>query len=1138
MFKESILYFTMAALEGLSFNVHCIKSQLRRITVFNFLAAFNVSVFFLQECAVPHMSNYETFAKDWTHGPSVWSGSNGNKNAGVAILFKGPAKIHHIQELVPGRVLFVSVSIDGIKWDLLNVYAPPDTKDRIELFETLNLFMANIKPTLVAGDFNCTLNVTDRYGPGVKMTDRSANLLKSMITDFKFKDIFMTLNKNIPLTDRVTWQGKDAGSRIDYIFAAKCLLPLSCVHKENVISDHKVVIFKVLSPAEQKVGRGFWKLNTSLLQDDKVYKDFSKLFKEWQTEKLHATDILTWWDIVKGRIKRFFIKLGVQKAKEKREFFDNLNTQLQTLYKLKGIGCDVDDNISTAKENIKKCLEEKAKEVIFKSRVKHVEENEKCTKYFFRKIQMSKEIITEIEGEHSRGGIMRKICSFYQSLYDTKNIDTDFLNDTLKDITMVLNQEDAESLNEILTEDELLKTIQSFQKSKVPGLDGLPIEFYLQFWDFLKNDLLNVLSKCFLYKKLPHSWRRGVITLLPKEGDKTQLKNWRPITLLNLDYKIFAKILANRLKRVIDKVIHSNQVCGIPGRRIHHITNLIRDSIWYTKERKQSLAILSLDFEKAFDHISHVYLFNVLHKMGIPEGFLSSLKSLYNKCTSQVLVNGFMTEGFTLKCGVKQGCPLSPLLFVCAVEPLLCSIRKDKVIRGVHLPGSGGLQVKITGYMDDLAMLCTNTTSVHRAIKRTEYFCAASGFKLNLNKSSMMEIGNWEPSLDCPIQKKESLKILGTIFTSKNDGEESWNVVMQRINRKVIGWKMRQLTFEGKILLLKMVLLPILLYTALTFPPTVLHLTQVVRTCFLFVWGSKMERLKRIYMMKSPEKGGKGMPNIKRFLYTKYLVLCLQAHNTEAIWSFFLRYATGFTFRKHGWYNLSLKSPFCLNPPWFYSILQTIISDFNLHNKTREDLCDKLKLKLHFNAAETLIPIIQMPEDEVKIIWANVSHKQLHNSQKDLAWACVHECLPTKVFQHKRGVIPSAKCPRSSCRSNETVKHILWDCFYAKELWRKVKPLLEQVAGIKVLNFELVLYGKVETIPQAKFVILWKMINSFKEALWKVRNKIIFNSNEVTVNECISLSFSAMRLYVLLDEKNSTNKSKLWCQDKWFTCTS
>lgn len=96
----------------------------------------------------------------------------------------------------------------------------------------------------------------------------------------------------------------------------------------------------------------------------------------------------------------------------------------------------------------------------------------------------------------------------------------------------------------------------------------------------------------------------------------------------------------------------------------------------------------------------------------------------------------------------------------------------------------------------------------------------------------------------------------------------------------------------------------------------------------------------------------------------------------------------------------------------------------------------------------------------------------------------------------------------------------LGDCL--KELWRKAKLLLEQEEGIKELNFDLVLYGKADTISQAKVVVLWKMINSFKEALWKVRNKIIFNSNEVTVNECIALSFNAMHLYVLLDKKYLT----------------
>uniref|UniRef100_A0A803K7Y7 Reverse transcriptase domain-containing protein n=1 Tax=Xenopus tropicalis TaxID=8364 RepID=A0A803K7Y7_XENTR len=948
----------MAVLKGLSFNVRSIQSQLRRVTVFNFLAAFNVTVLFLQECAIPHLGNYENYAKDWTYGPFVWSGSNENRSAGVAILFKGPVKIQTVQEILPGRALFVSVFIDGVLWNLLNVYASPEPKERIELFETLYVFMASFKPTILAGDFNCVLNEFDRYGLGIRRADRSAaTLIKNIVNDFKYKDAFMCLHQDAPIEKRITWKSSTFGSRLDYVFISKSFTPLECMHEENIISDHKVVCFNISSPAEQKVGRGFWKLNSTLLKDKIVYDDFSKVFKVWQQENVHNADILTWWEIVKERIKRYFIKLGVLKAKEKREFYENLNTHLQTLYMFKDIGCDVDKEISIVKQSIKNSLDEKARNVIFKTRVQHVEENEKCTRYFFRKIESSRELITEIEGEKSRGGILKHVFHFYQNLYSTKNIDSDFMEDALNDITLVLNHDDANGLNDFITEKELFDTIQSFKRNKVPGLDGIPIEFYVRFWDILKDDLLCLFNKCFYDKKLPASWQKGVISMLPKEGDKTDFRNWRPITLLNTDYKILAKVFANRLKEVLGQVIHTNQVCGIPGRTIHQMTNLIRDGIWYVKDRGQQLAILSLDFEKAFDRISHVYLFNVLKKMGIPEGFLSSLRAFYDNCTSQVLVNGFMTECFNLKCGVKQGCPLSPLLFICAIEPLLLSIRRDKMIRGVHVPGGGGLQAKVTGYMDDITILCTDVLSIKRAVQRTEHFCAASGLRLNFKKSCMLTVGDWDSLSDCPIQQRESVKILGMVFNSQNDGDESWNMVLENVNGLIISWTTRHLTMEGKVLLIKMVLMLILLYTALTYPPSMLVLKQIIRTCFVFIWGSKMERLKRIFMIKPPEKGGKGMVDIKRFLYTKYLILCLKNYNSDNYWSFFIQYSAGFIFKRHGWCVLSLKNPVCFSPSWFYEILRATISDFNLQNKSMGDLLNKLKMKQFFYVSERMIPI-------------------------------------------------------------------------------------------------------------------------------------------------------------------------------------
>ncbi|XP_029555022.1 uncharacterized protein LOC115153570 [Salmo trutta] len=137
---------------------------------------------------------------------------------------------------------------------------------------------------------------------------------------------------------------------------------------------------------------------------------------------------------------------------------------------------------------------------------------------------------------------------------------------------------------------------------------------------------------------------------------------------------------------VLGEVIHPDQTCAIPGRKITDSLILIRDAICYARDRNMRLVVLNLDFEKAFDRVSHQYLFKVLQKMGFPERFLAWVGLLYGDITTKILVNGHLSKSVGVHCGLHQGCPLSPLLFVACIEPLAQVLRKDQQISGEREP--------------------------------------------------------------------------------------------------------------------------------------------------------------------------------------------------------------------------------------------------------------------------------------------------------------------------------------------------------------------------------------------------------------------------------------------------------------------
>ncbi len=297
--------------------------------------------------------------------------------------------------------------------------------------------------------------------------------------------------------------------------------------------------------------------------------------------------------------------------------------------------------------------------------------------------------------------------------------------DTVREVLNFLANE-ANSPNTLLSQDftilEMHKALKGFKRGKAPEADGLPLEFYLTFWDILAHELLAVFNDLETLDRLPGSFRIGIVSLLYKKGDRTDLKNWRPITLLNLDCKLFSKVLATRMSTVLEDVIHLDQACAVPGRKITDSLVLTRDTIFYARDRNIRLVVLNLDFEKAFDRVSHQYLFQVLQKMGFPKRFIAWAGLLSKGVVSKILVNGHLFKAVNICSGIRQVCPLSPLLYVACIEPLAQILRRDKGIKGLDVPGTGGLTATCVLYMDDVTLLAMDILSIRRAMDLTDWY--------------------------------------------------------------------------------------------------------------------------------------------------------------------------------------------------------------------------------------------------------------------------------------------------------------------------------------------------------------------------------------------------------------------------------
>ena len=256
---------------------------------------------------------------------------------------------------------------------------------------------------------------------------------------------------------------------------------------------------------------------------------------------------------------------------------------------------------------------------------------------------------------------------------------------------------------------ECFNVLQTFQKNKTPGNDGLTIEFYVAFWSLIGRPLVDCINYSYDFGELSNSQKQAIINLIEKKGkDKRLIKNWRPISLINVDAKIISKILAKRLEKVLPNLIHPNQNAFVKGRSIFDAIRTIDDIVDYTKRNSWSGILIAIDFEKAFDTLDLQFLIRTLHKFNFGPSFIHWIRTLYKNASSCVLNNGFATGPFSLGRGVRQGDPLSPYLFILALETLAIKIRQDSSVQGLKI---GEEIIKLSLFADDMTCVIKDKMS-------------------------------------------------------------------------------------------------------------------------------------------------------------------------------------------------------------------------------------------------------------------------------------------------------------------------------------------------------------------------------------------------------------------------------------------
>ena len=357
------------------------------------------------------------------------------------------------------------------------------------------------------------------------------------------------------------------------------------------------------------------------------------------------------------------------------------------------------------------------------------------------------------------------------------------------------------------------------------------------------------------------------------KGDKPRefLKNWRPISLLNVDYKILSGVLAARIKPVLCQTINADQKGFLKDRCISENCRLVFDIMVELEKRNKPGLLLLVDFQKAFDSLSWEYLKLVLKEYQFGEDFRKWFDILYFESCSTVINNGHFAEFFHLQRGCRQGDPLSPYLFLLAVEPLSMALKLDKNVTGIKI---GSKEYKLGQYADDLFLLQDGTKNSLEYTFRVLYrFSVCSGLSVNVDKSHAIWLGTKANSNDT-VSNRVRLKwvnnftLLGIKFHTdlKNMISVNYRNALSKIENVFRMYKNRYLSLLGRITVIKSLAQPILTHFLQVLPsPSSKVVDELRHIMRVFLWKGGKPRLASKNLANTYEEGGLKLTDIQTF---------------------------------------------------------------------------------------------------------------------------------------------------------------------------------------------------------------------------------------------------------------------------------
>jgi len=894
-----------------------------------------------------------------------------------------------------GRLCLTVVQKNGRRLGLCNIYAPNDHD--IDFFTMVYDRLFEIKneypdiDLVMGGDFNLVLGQGDSQNRSSNNAERrSRKFIQEQNNLLNLRDSYRINNKS----GGFTWSRGSCMSRLDLILIEKDLASLEVNTKLEWgfdISDHAMLIttFRVKSILQK--GKGLIKINASVLENQHSLNEVKNELKFQLSHIPNNWNPHQKLDFLKMTIRSVISVIAGRQVKRDESEQEAICNQLNILRNSKeslvngGLHSnqqitDIDNAISQLESELKVILDTKAKSLILRSGAKWYEEGEKNNAYFLNIINKRQQqtLIAKIDSPHgtltSQNDIMDHIVGFYENLYSHKETDDNF-DELLSDLPR-LSEEDRKKLDEPISLAELEVTLKGCEES-APGPDGIPYLVYKKLWPEIGQYLLDAWNYSSQEGSLTEDQRVSCITLLPKQGkDLNKIENWRPITLSNCDLKIFTKLIANRVSKVLDKIISPNQTAYIPGRVVHDNLRVFDFYNNYCRTHNIEGLLVSLDAKKAFDSVSHKYMHEVLRRYGFSDSFISTVKLLYNDIKANILVNGYKSVMIKIARSVKQGDALSCALFILCIDPLIRKLESNPEIESIDIPRSEYSNVpikgKVGGFADDIGLAVKNSPGTVEAIfKDYAIFTRLSGIELNIAKTEIlkMNVNSFNAAFrpqpmrinGVVINTSEQIKICGIVFS--NDTSKAYNSNIKekiiKLEKQLVRWLPRCLSTEGKILIVKTFGLSQLINSLQMCEIQDDEIKEIESKIFKFLWNKKWvgnqapDRIKRDILKMSHMNGGLNVPDIKSLnlaLKTRQFIRAMNSnHQINLVQKYVLENLGYYEYYKLEYVKICVTDPVVKG----YQITTNLITD-RIRVPLHED-SDKYQIRTNIIASTDII---------------------------------------------------------------------------------------------------------------------------------------------------------------------------------------